>query len=61
MKRCIECGCLMDDTHESDVCEVCAEEMGGLSSDRVRTETTDEEVVFNDSNNRRGLNRPKKT
>ena len=43
MKRCIECGCLMDDTHESDVCEVCTEEMGGLSSDRVRAETTDEE------------------
>ena len=61
MKRCIECGCLMDDTHESDVCEVCTEEMGGLSSDRVRGETTDEEGVFNDSNNRRGLNRPKKT
>lgn len=43
MKRCIECGCLMDDTHESDVCEICTEEMGGLSSDRVRAETTDEE------------------
>ena len=42
MKRCIECGCHMDDNHESDVCEVCYEEMGGLSSDRVRAETTDD-------------------
>ena len=45
MKCCIECGCLMDDTHESDVCEVCTEEMRGLSSDRVKAETADEEVV----------------
>ena len=35
MKHCKECGCLMTDTHDSDVCEVCSEEMGGLSSDLV--------------------------
>lgn len=27
MKRCIECGCLMDDTHESDICDICLDEL----------------------------------
>ena len=35
MKHCKECGCLMPDAHEADVCEVCTEEMGGLVSDGV--------------------------
>lgn len=43
MKHCKECGCLMPDTHELDVCEVCIEEMGGLKSDIVRLSEEDEE------------------
>lgn len=27
MKHCIECGCLMDDDHDGDVCEVCIDDM----------------------------------
>lgn len=42
MKHCKECGCLMSDYHESDVCEVCSEEMGGLKSDLLRLEEDDE-------------------
>ena len=38
MKRCIECGCLMDDDHDGDVCEVCLEERDGTVSDRVKAE-----------------------
>lgn len=43
MKHCKECGCLMSDYHESDVCEVCSEEMGGLTSDKVRMSEEGEE------------------
>ena len=45
MKHCKECGCLMSDYHESDVCEVCSEEMGGLSSDK-RLAEEDEESLY---------------
>ena len=38
MKRCVECGCLMPDSHISDVCEVCTDEMDGLQSDKVKGE-----------------------
>ena len=43
MKHCKECGCLMTDSHDSDVCEVCSEEMGGLKSDIVRMSEEGEE------------------
>ena len=46
MKHCKECGCLMSDYHESDVCEVCSEEMGGLSSDFVRMTDEDEASLY---------------
>lgn len=46
MKHCKECGCLMTDTHDSDVCEVCSEEMGGLSSDIVRMSEEDAESLY---------------
>lgn len=26
MKHCIECGCLMDDDHDGDVCECCQDD-----------------------------------
>ena len=38
MRECIECGCLMDDDHDGDVCECCQDERGGTISDRVREE-----------------------
>lgn len=41
MKRCKECGCLMSDYHESDVCEVCFEEMGGQRSEMVKAAEED--------------------
>lgn len=38
MKRCLECGCLMPDDHDGDVCEVCLEERDGTVSDRMKAE-----------------------
>ena len=26
MKLCIECGCIMDDDHDGDVCECCKDD-----------------------------------
>lgn len=31
MKRCVDCGCLMDDKHYGNICEVCVDEL--LDSD----------------------------
>ena len=31
MKYCIECGCIMPDDHEGDICECCLDEL--LESD----------------------------
>lgn len=45
MKHCIECGCLMSDYHESDVCEVCNEEMGGQRSEMARA-AEDEDSLY---------------
>lgn len=50
MKHCLECGCLMHDTHEADICEVCTEEMGGLKSDIVRLCEEDEESQWSKVN-----------
>lgn len=27
MKYCIECGCIMPDTHDGDICECCLDDM----------------------------------
>lgn len=27
MKKCLLCGCHMDDKHESDICECCLDDM----------------------------------
>lgn len=27
MKKCLQCGCHMDDYHESDICECCLDDM----------------------------------
>ena len=27
MKYCIECGCIMPDTHDGDICECCLDEL----------------------------------
>ena len=44
MKHCIECGCLMPDSHESDVCEVCYEEMDGQRSEMTRAAEDEEDL-----------------
>lgn len=31
MKECIICGCIMDDDHDGEICEVCVDEL--LASD----------------------------
>lgn len=36
MRYCIECGCLLDDNHDGDVCECCQDERAGTTSDGVR-------------------------
>lgn len=36
MKYCIECGCIMPDDHDGDMCEVCIEERGGTVPDSLR-------------------------
>ena len=27
MKECIICGCIMDDDHDGEICEVCTDDM----------------------------------
>lgn len=38
MKCCIECGCLMNDNHDGDVCECCLDDRGATVSDGLRRE-----------------------
>lgn len=40
MRRCIECGCIMPDYHDGDMCEICVEERGGTIPDYLREEDT---------------------
>lgn len=50
MKYCIECGCIMPDSHDGDMCEICQDERGGTLPDSLR-----EEVLRNENrNSRRG-------
>lgn len=38
VKICIDCGCLMQDDHEGDVCECCLDDRGDTLSDGLRDE-----------------------
>ena len=38
MKRCIECGCIMPENHDGDMCEICVEERDGTIPDFLRKE-----------------------
>lgn len=38
MKVCIDCGCLMSDNHEGDVCECCLDDRGDTIPDGLRRE-----------------------
>ena len=38
MKNCIDCGCLMPDDHEGDVCECCRDGRGDTIPDVLRRE-----------------------
>lgn len=38
MKYCKQCGCLMDDDRDGDMCEVCQDERGGTIQDSLREE-----------------------
>ena len=38
MKYCKECGCIMDDRHDGDVCECCLDERGDTVSDGLGEE-----------------------
>lgn len=38
MKYCLDCGCLMPDDHEGDVCECCLDDRGDTLPDGLRTE-----------------------
>ena len=40
MKYCIECGCIMPDDHDGDMCECCLDERGGTLPDSLREEDT---------------------
>ena len=44
MKYCIECGCIMPDTHGGDVCECCLDDRGDTISDRFRKEVRREDT-----------------
>lgn len=44
MKHCKICGCLMSADHESDICECCEDEYGGLLPDCLREDEYREEV-----------------
>lgn len=33
MKYCIECGCIMPDDHDGEMCEICQAERGGTLPD----------------------------
>lgn len=33
MKECIECGCIMDDDHDGDVCECCQDDRSSGEED----------------------------
>ena len=37
MKYCIECGCIMPDDHDGEMCEVCQAERGGTVPDCLRS------------------------
>ena len=32
MKHCIMCGCLMDENHESDLCECCLDDLEDIDT-----------------------------
>lgn len=38
MKYCIDCGCIMPDSHDGDMCEVCQDERGDMIPDGLRKE-----------------------
>lgn len=38
MKYCKECGCLMPDNHEADLCECCLDDRGDTIPDFLREE-----------------------
>lgn len=38
MKVCIDCGCLMPDDHDGDVCECCLDDRGDTIPDGLRRE-----------------------
>lgn len=37
-KRCTECGCIMPDDHDGEICEVCLDERGDTVSDSIKKE-----------------------
>lgn len=46
MKHCIECGCILPDDHDGEICEVCFEERDGTVADSCREDGEDEECLY---------------